>query len=197
MYPEKFEDVIYAFHRLPGVGMKTAERYAFEVMKWDPEVLDQFLNALSGIKKVKRCKICGNLSDQQTCSICSDENRDHQLICVVQNPKDVSVIENMQSYNGVYHVLNGVINTAKGILPDQLNIESLVSRITPDTKEVILALDPNIEGETTALYLSRLLEDKVRVTQLASGIPVGSQLEYADSRTLEKAFEGRKNSKSE
>ncbi len=197
MYPEKFEDVIYAFHRLPGVGMKTAERYAFEVMKWDPEILDQFLNALAGIKKVSRCKVCGNLSDKQICSICSDDNRDHNMICVVQNPKDVSVIENMQSYNGVYHVLNGVINTAKGILPDQLNIDSLVNRITPETEEVILALDPNIEGETTALYLSKLLEDKVRVSQLASGIPVGSQLEYADTRTLAKAFEGRKSNSSD
>ncbi|WP_304684175.1 recombination mediator RecR [Ileibacterium valens] len=197
MYPDKFEDVMYAFHRLPGVGMKTAERYAYEVMNWEPEVLDQFLKALNGIKKVKRCKICGNLSDQDICSICSDDHRNHAQICVVANSKDISAIENMQSYDGTYHVLNGVINTAKGILPDHLNIDSLMNRIDGTVNEVILALDPNIEGETTSLYLSKLLEDKVEVSQLASGIPVGSHLEYADRRTLARAFEGRRKSKSE
>lgn len=147
--------------------------------------------------KVKRCKICGNLSDQDICSICSDDHRNHAQICVVANSKDISAIENMQSYDGTYHVLNGVINTAKGILPDQLNIDSLMNRIDGTVNEVILALDPNIEGETTSLYLSKLLEDKVEVSQLASGIPVGSHLEYADRRTLARAFEGRRKSKSE
>ncbi len=197
MYPEKFEDVVYAFHQLPGVGMKTAERYAFEIMNWDQDVLEQFLEALNSIKKIMHCKICGNLSDQDICSICADDQRDHSVICVVKNSKDINAIENMQSYNGVYHVLNGVINTAKGILPDQLNIESLQSRIDSSVKEVILALDPNMEGETTALYLSKLLGDQVNVTQLASGVPVGSHLEYADRRTLARAFEGRKRNDSE
>lgn len=195
MYPEQFEELMIAFHRLPGVGMKTAERYAFEIMNWDPEIRESFLNAVKGIQKINRCKVCGNLTDGEICSICSDESRNHNLICVVQNPKNIYPIENTGIYKGVYHVLNGLINTAKGVLPDELNIDSLLDRINDETEEVILALDPNIEGETTALYLTRLLEDKVKVTQLASGIPVGSHLEYADSKTLERAFEGRQKGK--
>lgn len=197
MYPDKFEDLIIAFHRLPGVGMKTAERYAFEVMNWEPEILQSFLEAMNNIKKVKHCRICGNLSTNDICEICADPNRDHSKICVVQNPKNISAIENMQTYHGIYHVLNGLINTAKGILPDQLNIDSLVERADGSVDEIILALDPNIEGDTTALYLTKLLEDKANITQLASGIPVGSHLEYADRRTLERAFEGRKKKESD
>ena len=192
MYPRKFEDLIIAFHKLPGVGNKTAERYAFHALDWDDETINEMIHALEGLKSIQHCKVCGNLSDEDTCEFCKNEYRDHSVICVVQNPKDISAIESMQEYSGVYHVLNGVINTQKGILPDQLNIQSLLDRINEDTKEVILALDPTVEGETTALYLSKLLENKVSVTRLAHGIPVGGHLDYTDARTLLKAFQGRK-----
>ena len=192
MYPRKFEDLIIAFQKLPGVGAKTAERYAFHALEWDPETIQEMIQSLEGLKNIHHCKVCGNLSDEDTCEFCKSEYRDHRIICVVQSPKDIGVIEGMQEFNGVYHVLNGVINTQKGILPDQLNIDSLVKRIDDDTKEVILALDPTVEGETTALYLSKLLENKVTVTRLAHGIPVGGHLDYTDARTLQKAFQGRK-----
>ena len=192
MYPRKFEDLIIAFQKLPGVGAKTAERYAFHALEWDEETINEMIESLQGLKNIHHCKVCGNLSDEDICEFCKNEYRDHQVICVVQSPKDIGVMEGMQEFNGVYHVLNGVINTQKGILPDQLNIDSLMKRVNDDTKEVILALDPTVEGETTTLYLSKLLEDKVTVTRLAHGIPVGGHLDYTDARTLQKAFQGRK-----
>lgn len=192
MYPRKFEDLIIAFQKLPGVGAKTAERYAFHALEWDEETINEMIDSLQGLKSIHHCKVCGNLSDEDICEFCKNEYRDHQVICVVQSPKDIGVIEGMQEFSGVYHVLNGVINTQKGILPDQLNIDTLMKRINEDTKEVILALDPTVEGETTALYLSKLLENKVTVTRLAHGIPVGGHLDYTDARTLQKAFQGRK-----
>jgi recombination protein RecR len=192
MYPKKFEDVIQTFHKLPSCGLKTAERYAFAMLDWDQKEVDEFVNAIQDITKIKRCKVCGNLSEENTCSICADAQRDHSIICVVQTPKDITVIESMQEFDGVYHVLNGTINTAKGILPDHLNIDSLLKRIDGSVNEVILALDPTMEGETTSLYISRLLDDKVKVTHLAHGIPMGSKLDYTDARTLSKAFHGRR-----
>ena len=137
--------------------------------------------------------MCGNLSDGDICSICSDQNRDHTLLCVVQSPKDILAIESIQEYKGVYHVLNGVINTSKGILPEDINIDSLVDRINKDEiNEVILALDPTVEGETTSLYIEKLIGKDVLVTRLAYGIPMGGHLDYTDSLTLLKAFQGRK-----
>ena len=193
MYPKTFEDLIYEFQKLPGVGAKTAERYAFTVLDMDEEDLNAFVETLSHLKqRVKKCKVCGNLTEGDLCSFCKDVNRNKNIICVVQNPKDISAIESMQEYNGVYHVLDGLINTQKGILPDQLNIRSLLDRINEHTKEVILALDPTIEGETTSLYISKLLDGKCKVSRLAHGIPVGSHLDYTDAMTLLKAFEGRK-----
>lgn len=192
MYPRKFEDLIIEFQKLPGVGAKTAERYAYAVLGWDEGTIDEWIKVLRNLKTLKYCKICGNLSDEDVCEFCSSEHRDKNVICVVQSPKDISAIESMQEYNGVYHVLNGVINTQKGILPDQLNIQSLLDRINENTKEIILALDPTVEGETTSLYLTKLLEDKVQVTHLAHGIPIGGHLDYTDARTLAKAFLGRK-----
>lgn len=195
MYPKTFDDLIYEFQKLPGVGAKTAERYAFTVLGWSEEEISEFSDILRVLKKnVKKCTRCGNLTEGELCDFCSDSSRNQNIICVVQNPKDISTIESMQEYNGVYHVLDGLINTQKGILPDQLNIMSLVDRINNDTEEVILALDPTVEGETTSLYISKLLEGKCRVTRLAHGIPVGSHLDYADAMTLLKAFEGRKSS---
>ena len=195
MYPKTFDDLIYEFQKLPGVGMKTAERYAFQVLEWNDEDIETFSNILKDLKKkVKKCKICGNLTEEDLCGFCSNINRNQNLICVVQSAKDISAIEAMQEYDGVYHVLDGLINTQKGILPDQLNLESLVNRINENTEEVILALDPTVEGETTSLYISKLLENKCTVTRLAHGIPVGSHLDYTDAMTLIKAFEGRKKS---
>lgn len=197
MYPAKFENLIMELHKLPGVGMKSAERMAFAILDWDPEQQAQFIKSFNEIKDLKECSICGNLTDQKICEICSDSDRDHNQICVVQSEKDLFAIENLQEYQGVYHVLHGAINIQKGILPDQLNIPSLEKRITPQTKEVILALDPTMEGETTSMYLNRLLNDQVKVTRLAYGIPFGAKLDYTDSRTLSKAFEGRQEEKSE
>lgn len=194
MYPKKFENLILAFQNLPGVGRKTAERYAFETLNWEQEKRQEFVNALQVlIEGVDICKVCGNLSDGDICSICSDQNRDHTLLCVVQSPKDILAIESIQEYKGVYHVLNGVINTSKGILPEDINIDSLVDRINKDEiKEVILALDPTVEGETTSLYIEKLIGKDVLVTRLAYGIPMGGHLDYTDSLTLLKAFQGRK-----
>ena len=191
MYPKKFENLILAFQNLPGVGRKTAERYAFETLNWEQEKREEFVNALQVlIEGVDTCKVCGNLSDGDICSICSDQNRNHTLLCVVQSPKDILAIESIQEYKGVYHVLNGVINTSRGILPEDINIDSLVDRIHKDEiKEVILALDPTVEGETTSLYIEKLIGKDVLVTRLAYGIPMGGHLDYTDSLTLLKAFQ--------
>lgn len=194
MYPKKFENLILAFQNLPGVGRKTAERYAFETLNWQQEKKEEFVQSLQVLLEgVEVCKVCGNLSDGDTCSICSDSKRDHSLLCVVQSPKDIMAIESIQEYKGVYHVLNGVINTSKGILPEDINIDSLVQRIKDQqVKEVILALDPTVEGETTSLYIEKLIGKDVLVTRLAYGIPMGGHLDYTDSLTLLKAFQGRK-----
>lgn len=194
MYPKKFENLILAFQNLPGVGRKTAERYAFETLNWQQEKKEELVKSLQVLLEgVEVCKVCGNLSDGDTCSICSDSKRDHSLLCVVQSPKDIMAIESIQEYKGVYHVLNGVINTSKGILPEDINIDSLVQRIKDQqVKEVILALDPTVEGETTSLYIEKLIGKDVLVTRLAYGIPMGGHLDYTDSLTLLKAFQGRK-----
>lgn len=193
MYPKKFEDLIQAYSKLPGVGRKTAERYAFTTLNWNEEWINEFITSLSAIKDgIKRCKVCGNLSDGDKCEFCMNDTRNHNVICVVQSPKDIAAIESMQEYNGVYHVLNGLINIQKGILPENLNIQSLVNRINDDIEEVIIATDPTVEGETTALYITKLLDGRTKVTRLAHGIPMGGHLDYTDAHTLLKAFEGRK-----
>lgn len=193
MYPKKFEDLIQAYSKLPGVGRKTAERYAFTTLNWDEEWINEFITSLSSIKDgIKCCEVCGNLSDGDKCEFCMNDKRNHNVICVVQSPKDIAAIESMQEYNGVYHVLNGLINIQKGILPENLNIQSLVNRINDDIEEVIIATDPTVEGETTALYITKLLDGRTKVTRLAHGIPMGGHLDYTDAHTLLKAFEGRK-----
>ena len=194
MYPGKFEDLIEAFRHLPGVGIKTAERYAFTALEWDEETLDAFIHALDALHGgIRKCSVCGNLSDDDKCMICRDDTRNPNVICVVQSPKDVIAMEKTKEYNGVYNVLNGVINTAKGVMPQDLNIKSLLDRVNDDTEEVILATNPTVEGETTALYLAKLLETKnINVTRIAHGLPMGGHLDYADELTLIKAFEGRK-----
>ena len=195
MYPKKFQNMIDSYQKLPGVGKKTAERYAFKTLDWDEETLDQFIQSLTDLKKgITYCHICGNLSEEDICDICKNENRNHNCICVVQNPKNIDSIEAMQEFNGVYHVLNGTINVSKGVLPEQLNIQSLINRINEDTEEVILALDPTADGETTSMYISKILNNKCKVTKLANGIPLGSHLDYTDPLTLLKAFQNRSNS---
>ena len=194
MYPKKFQNMIDSYQKLPGVGKKTAERYAFKTLDWDEETLDQFIQSLTDLKKgITYCHICGNLSEEDICDICKNENRNHNCICVVQNPKNIDSIEAMQEFNGVYHVLNGTINVSKGVLPEQLNIQSLINRINEDTEEVILALDPTADGETTSMYISKLLNNKCKVTKLANGIPLGSHLDYTDPIALLKAFQKRSN----
>lgn len=194
MYPKKFEALVENFQHLPGVGLKTAERYAFEILNWQKEDVELFSKSLSEIiDGIHYCNICGNLSDGEVCDICANENRDKTMICVVQQSKDVIAMEKTKEFRGVYHVLGGVINTSKGILPDDINIDSLVERINQDTKEIIIATNPTVEGETTALYLSKILANKqVNITRIAHGIPMGGHLDYADELTLIKALEGRK-----
>lgn len=194
MYPKKFEALVESFRKLPGVGIKTAERYAFQAIEWNEETLDLFIHNLTEMKDgLKKCEICGNLAEGEICDICKDKTRDTSTICVVQSPKDVIAMEKTREYAGVYHVLNGVISTSKGILPEDINIAGLLERIQDDTKEIIIATNPTVEGETTALYLSKLLEKyEVSVTRIAHGLPMGGHLDYADELTLIKAIEGRK-----
>ncbi len=197
MYPAKFENLIAAFRRLPGVGMKTAERYAFEALNWDEETRKEVERSLQQISEIHKCRICGNLCDEDECEYCKDPNRTDRLICVVQSPKDLQALESAGVFNGKYHVLNGTINMAKGVLPSDLNIDTLIQRINENIDEVILATEPTVDGETTALYLTKLLQGKVKVTRLANGIPMGGHLDYSDTRTLQRAFQGRINAQSE
>lgn len=194
MYPQKFEALIESLKRLPGVGAKTAERYAFHILDWNEEDKQNLIQSLVDIKEgLKRCEVCGNLTDEDICDICADTERNQNLICVVQSAKDVIAMEKTKEYHGVYHVLNGVISTTKGILPEDINIESLINRVNEQTEEVIIATNPTVEGETTALYLSKILESKnINVTRIAHGLPMGGHLDYADELTLIKAIEGRK-----
>lgn len=194
MYPKKFEALVDSLRKLPGVGNKTAERYAFEVLDWNEEELENFITSFQEIKDgIRICENCGNLAEDDHCLVCEDSTRDHNIICVVQSPRDVIAMEKTREYSGVYHVLNGVISTSKGILPEDINIHSLLERINEDTKEIIIATNPTVEGETTALYLSKLLEKyNVNVTRIAHGLPMGGHLDYADELTLIKAMEGRK-----
>lgn len=193
MYPKKFENLIDCLRKLPGVGLKSAERYAFDMLNYSDEDIDDFIQSLNDLKYgITFCSVCGNLSEGEQCEICKDELRDHSTICVVQHPKDVVAMEKTEEYKGVYHVLNGVISTSKGIMPEDINIDSLLERIDESVKEVIIATNPTVEGETTALYIARLLQDKdVVTTRIAHGLPMGGHLDYADQLTLIKAMEGR------
>ena len=161
MYPNSIEKLIECFRKLPSVGRKTAERYAMALVEMNKDEAREFAQAVLEVTdKIKYCSICGHLTEKELCSICEDENRDHNTICVVQNPKDVLAIERIGLYKGVYHVLHGAISTTRGILPEDINIESLLKRINDDTKEIILATNSTIEGDTTALKLSSCLCNK-------------------------------------
>lgn len=193
-YPKSFENLINSFRKLPGVGLKTAERYAYQVLEMSEDQIEAFINALSdSYHSIHECSICGNLTEEDTCEICNDKSRNQNIICVVTNTKDVIAMEKTEEYHGVYHVLGGEISTTKGILPEDLRIKELLERINEDTEEVIIATNPTVDGETTALYLGKLLQSKnVEVTRIAHGLPMGGHLDYADELTLIKAIEGRK-----
>jgi recombination protein RecR len=194
MYPNSIEKLIECFRKLPSVGRKTAERYAMAMVEMNKDEAREIAQTILEVTdKIRYCCVCGHLTEKDLCSICEDENRDHNTICVVQNPKDVLALERIGLFNGVYHVLHGAISTTKGILPEDINIESLLKRINEDTKEIILATNSTIEGDTTALYLSKILKNypHVSVTRLASGLPTGGNLDYVDDVTLIRALQGR------
>ena len=193
-FPAALERLTEQFAQLPGIGMKSAQRLAFYVLSLPKEDADSFAQAIVDAKNsVRLCPVCQNLTDQELCGVCADPERDHSLICVVAEPKDVIAMERAREYHGVYHVLHGVISPLSHVGPDDLRIRELISRVSQGgVREVIMATNPDTEGEATAMYLSRLLRPMdVKVTRLAYGIPVGSQLEYADEVTLLRALEGR------
>src|SRR3954462_7928541 len=196
MYEGAVQDLIDELGRLPGVGPKSAQRIAFPALAADPADVRRLVGALTEVKdKVRFCRICGNVRGQDECRVCRDPRRDLSVICVVEEPKDVAAIEKTREFRGRYHVLGGAISPIDGIGPDQLRIAPLLTRIAePGVREVILATDPNLEGEATATYLSRLLRTfpGLSVPRLASGLPVGGDLEYADEVTLGRAFSGRR-----
>ncbi|GAB3119451.1 recombination mediator RecR [Glaciibacter psychrotolerans] len=195
MYEGIVQELIDELGHLPGIGPKSAQRIAFHILQTQTFDVTRLANVLLEVReKVRFCSICGNVSEQQTCTICRDPRRDPSLICVVEEAKDVVAIERTREFRGLYHVLGGAISPIDGIGPDDLSIRQLMQRLADSTvHEVIIATDPNLEGEATATYLSRLLNTlEIRVTRLASGLPVGGDLEYADEVTLGRAFEGRR-----
>ena len=195
MYDGVIQDLIDELGRLPGIGPKSAQRIAFFLLDADPEDVRRFATVLVDVKaKVHFCSTCGNVTEDTECRICRDPRRDDSILCVVEESKDVIAIERTREFRGRYHVLGGAISPIAGIGPDQLRIKELLQRLGNDTiQEVILATDPNLEGEATATYLMRMLTPLgVKVTKLASGLPVGGDLEYADEVTLGRAFEGRR-----
>ena len=195
MYEGAVQDLIDELGRLPGVGPKSAQRIAFHLLAADPDDVKRLAEVLLDVKaKVQFCSVCGNVAQQDTCQVCRDPRRAPATICVVEEPKDVVAIERTREFRGRYHVLGGAINPIAGVGPDDLRIAQLMTRLADgQVTEVILAMDPNVEGEATATYLARLLMPMgLRVTRLASGLPVGGDLEYADEVTLGRAFEGRR-----
>ena len=195
MYEGVVQDLIDELGRLPGVGPKSAQRIAFHVLGADPIDVRRLAAVLVEVKdKMRFCVVCGNVAEEEQCRICRDPRRDAALICVVEEPKDVVAIERTREFRGRYHVLGGAISPIEGIGPDDLRVRELMLRLADDAvTEVILATDPNLEGEATATYLARLIKPLgLRVTRLASGLPVGGDLEYADEVTLGRAFEGRR-----
>ena len=195
MYEGVVQELIDELGRLPGVGPKSAQRIAFYLLQTEDDLAERLARVLIEVKeRVRFCEICGNVSEQEKCNICRDERRSRTSICVVEESKDVQAIERTREFRGLYHVLGGAISPIEGIGPDQLRIKELMTRLSdPNIQEVIIATDPNLEGEATATYLSRMLASLgITVTRLASGLPVGGDLEYADEVTLGRAFSGRR-----
>lgn len=194
-YPEPIAKLIDAFTRLPGIGPKTATRLAFHVLNMDEEHVMEFAKSLVNVKRnLHFCSVCCNITDIDPCRVCQDRSRDASTICVVQEPRDLVAMERMREYEGQYHVLHGAISPMEGIGPEDIRISELLKRLSnEEVKEMILATNPNIEGEATAMYLSRLVKPfGIKITRIAHGLPVGGDLEYADEVTLSKALEGRR-----
>ncbi|MBM7650503.1 recombination protein RecR [Bacillus ectoiniformans] len=194
-YPEPITKLIDSFMKLPGIGPKTAARLAFFVLDMKEDDVLNFAKSLVNAKRdLGFCSVCGHITDKDPCSICEDQRRDRSVVCVVQEPRDVIAMEKMKEYSGLYHVLHGAISPMEGVGPEDINVPDLIKRLQDETiNEVILATNPNIEGEATAMYISRLLKPSgIRVTRIAHGLPVGGDLEYADEVTLSKALEGRR-----
>ena len=193
-YPVAIEKLIEEFAKLPGIGKKTAQRLTLHVLNLPKDEVEEFSNALVKARgTIKYCSVCGNFTDSDPCAICGNPSRDKTQICVVEQPKDIMTMEKVKDYNGVYHVLHGNISPMQGRGPQDIRLRELVSRMNGNIKEVIVATNPNIEGEATAMYISKILKPlDVKVTRIAAGIPVGGDLEYADEVTLSIALEGRK-----
>jgi recombination protein RecR len=192
--PDPLVRLIEELQRLPGIGPKGAQRLAFHLLKTPREITDRLIDAVRDVKeRVTYCSTCNNITDVDPCRFCSNADRDHRLICVVEEPPNVVAIEKTREFKGVYHVLMGALSPLQGIGPDDLRIKGLLARVSEGAAEVILATNPNVEGEATAIYLARLLKPLgVKVTRIAMGVPVGSDLDYADEVTMHKAMEGRR-----
>lgn len=194
-YPRPLGILINELSKLPGIGGKTAQRLAFHILSLDDKEAEQLAQSIVNAKQqMKYCSVCGNLTDTDPCAICSDAQRRQDIICVVESPRDVMAMERIKEFNGLYHVLHGVISPMEGIGPEDINLKSLISRLQEnDVKELIIATNPNIEGEATAMYIARLIKPAgIKVSRIAHGIPVGGDLEYADEVTLLKSLEGRR-----
>ena len=194
-YPKPLEILINELSKLPGIGGKTAQRLAFHILSLEDKEAEQLAGSILRAKREMRyCSVCGNLTDTDPCRICSDPARRQDVICVVESPRDVAAMERIRDYNGLYHVLHGVISPMEGIGPEDINLKSLIARLqASDVKELIVATNPNIEGEATAMYIARLIKPAgIKVSRIAHGIPVGGDLEYADEVTLLKSLEGRR-----
>ncbi len=195
MYPKSLQDLIERFRCLPGVGEKSAERYALSILERKEEDVEAFAQALINVKNnLHYCKVCGNLTEDDICEICRNDNRNQDVIFVVQSPKDIIAMEKTNEFQGVYHVLNGLISTTKGIMPEDLNIDSLLLR-AKSAKEIILATNTTMDGEMTAMYLNKLIKEEcpdVLITRIAHGLPSGGMLDYADEMTLAHALTDRK-----
>lgn len=197
-YPKTINDLIECYKKLPGIGEKTAERLALSTINLDSDLIELFSSSIKNVKtKIKRCKICNYFSENDTCNICDNKERDNSIICVVDDPKSVILFEKIGAFKGNYHVLNGLISPLDGITPEQIKIDMLLERIkSKEVKEIIIAVKPSIEGETTALYLSKILENSdVMVSKIAHGVPMGAEMDYIDALTLEMAFEDRRQMK--
>lgn len=195
MYPKSISNLIEAFKYFPGVGEKTAERMAFNVLNMDLVQSDFLADSIKNVKKnIKKCEICGNITEDKVCYICKDTTRNSDYLCVVEDPKAIISIEKLGIYHGYYHVLNGLISTLDGVNPEDIRLDKLIERIqNGKIKEVIIAVKPCLEGEMTSLYINNVLADtNILVSRLASGIPMGADMEYIDAITLEKAFDNRK-----
>ena len=195
MYPDSIKNLIESFKYLPGIGEKTAERLAFSVLELEEEQVELFVESLSDVnEKVHKCVVCNTLTENEKCYICNDESRDNKLLCVVEDTKNVFLFEKLGMFQGKYHVLEGLISPLDGVNPEDIGLDKLIDRITDEKfEEIIFAFKPSIEGETTSLYIKRILDGlNIKTTRLASGVPIGADMEYVDSLTLERALNDRK-----